>query len=177
MNAYQISISSYSAHSICKTGDGLSKSYMYTMFQQATSQSWNLAVPRHTLLGWSSKPSYAMIQHCLYSSLLNIWSTARFSGLQGAALCRPAPPILSRARPRGNFFLLSPWKHVKRKPYSWSCYTRLLTAQEIFQPIPGLGCNCISNSTLVQGEWWVEAVCTLLQGELLMWTMTLVMQS
>ena len=63
-----------------------------------------------------------MIQHYMYSSLLNIWSTARFSGLQGASLCRLAPPILSRARPRGKF-LLSPWKYVKRKPYSWSCYT------------------------------------------------------
>ena len=119
----------------------LSKRAMYCHFPTG-KVPWNqAAVPRH-VHGLVLNLVMHMIQNYLYSAWLNIWLTAILPRFQGASICRPAPPISSRARPRVKICAIAPEK--KGRP---GCYAKLLTAQEVFQPIPGLGWTSISGST------------------------------
>ena len=67
---------------------------------------------------------------------------AKFSReLQGA--CSPAPPPHHVRPPRVEFML----HRIFERPACVVYCARLLTAQDVFWPVPGLGCNCNSGGT------------------------------
>ena len=118
-----------------------------SMFQQAIY----VTVLEHgcsktcTVLGWSSKPSYA------YDTTLHVQCIAKY--MIECMIFRVARCCFLHPSPAHIITCMTTWKNwcyislkKREKKGRTVCYARLLTAQEVFQSIPGLGCNCI--------RWW-----------------------
>ena len=102
------------------------------------------AVPRHVhCLDGLVNLVMHMIATTLHVQCFAKYNCKIFRVVRG---CRPAPPIIYHVHDHVENLCYLP-DETRKKEGRPGCYTRLLTAQDVFQSIPGLECNCISDST------------------------------
>ena len=125
------------------------------MFQQAMSQSWNLAVLLFQDM-YTSKPSYAyddtLHVQCMVKYMIDCKIIPRF---QGASLCSPAPPILSRARPHVKFVLL-PLKRKADQAVMQSCSLHRRFSSQ-YQALDGLPSVAAPGARKIVSWSWLQS--------------------